>query len=81
MDNIMTTYRFNRKGSFYAWIPVPKGHTSETFSDLVLEEAKVAVAPVIGFGAAGDSYVRIGLLESTECLLEAVARIKRLDLF
>lgn len=74
-------YAYPSKGSFYAWMPVPKGHTSETFADFLLEEAKVAVAPGLGFGAAGDGYVRIGLLESTERLLEAVERIKRLDLF
>lgn len=69
------------KGSFYAWMPVPEGFTSEIFADLLLEEAKVAVAPGIGFGSIGDGYVRIGLLENEERLIEAVERIKTLDLF
>lgn len=69
------------KGSFYAWMPVPAGYSSETFADVLLEKAKVAVAPGIGFGSAGDGYVRIGLLESPERLVEAVERVRALDLF
>ena len=74
-------HAYPSRGSFYAWMPVPEGYTSETFADLLLEKAKVAVAPGIGFGAAGDGYVRIGLLESPERLVEAVDRIKELNLF
>lgn len=72
---------FPSKGSFYAWMPVPKGYTSQGFADLLLEKAHVAVAPGIGFGQAGDSYVRIGLLVEPERLTEAVQRIASLDLF
>ena len=37
------------KGSFFAWLPVPEGYTSESFADLLLEKAHVVVAPGIGF--------------------------------
>lgn len=69
------------KGSFYAWMPIPKGFTSETFADYLLEEAHVAVAPGKGFGEAGDGYVRIGLLVEPDRLREAVQRIETLNLF
>lgn len=72
---------FPSKGSFYAWMPVPKGFTSQSFADLLLEKTHVAVAPGIGFGQEGDGYVRIGLLVEPERLVEAVERIKQLDLF
>ncbi|MGG6432318.1 pyridoxal phosphate-dependent aminotransferase [Anoxybacillus sp. D401a] len=68
-------------GSFFAWLPVPKGYTSETFADFLLNQAHVAVAPGIGFGEHGEGYVRTGLLTSEERLKEAAERIGRLQLF
>ncbi|MED0686011.1 pyridoxal phosphate-dependent aminotransferase [Anoxybacillus ayderensis] len=68
-------------GSFFAWLPVPKGYTSETFANLLLEQAHVAVASGIGFGEHGEGYVRTGLLTSEERLKEAAERIGRLQLF
>ncbi|KRM96773.1 transaminase [Liquorilactobacillus aquaticus DSM 21051] len=68
-------------GTFYTWMPVPDGYTSESFADLLLNKANVAVAPGKGFGEMGDGYVRIGLLVSPERLIEAVQRIGKLHLF
>jgi L-glutamine---4-(methylsulfanyl)-2-oxobutanoate aminotransferase len=69
------------KGSFFAWLPVPDGHTSESFADLLLEKAHVVVAPGVGFGEYGEGYVRVGLLTDHDRLKEAVERIKALELF
>lgn len=71
----------SQKGGFYAWMPVPEGYDSESFTDLLLNEAHVAVSPGKGFGEQGDGYVRIGLLVEPDCLLEAVERISKLKLF
>ncbi|WP_337103420.1 pyridoxal phosphate-dependent aminotransferase [Paenibacillus sp. YIM B09110] len=68
-------------GSFFCWLPVPEGHTSQSFADLVLLEADVVVAPGIGFGEHGEGFVRLGLLTSEERLQEAVFRIGKLGLF
>lgn len=68
-------------GSFFAWLPVPAGYTSESFADLLLEQAHVVVAPGIGFGEHGEGYVRVGLLTDEPRLLEAVERISNLRLF
>jgi aminotransferase len=68
-------------GSFFAWLPVPKGHTSTSLSDLLLQEAKVVVAPGVGFGQHGEGFVRLGLLTTNERLEEAVQRIGKLHLF
>lgn len=68
-------------GSFFSWLPVPEGFTSASFADLLLKEAKVAVAPGIGFGEHGEGYVRAGLLSDEARLCEAVERIGRLGLF
>jgi L-glutamine---4-(methylsulfanyl)-2-oxobutanoate aminotransferase len=69
------------KGSFFSWLPVPEGYTSESFFKKLLEEAHVAVAPGIGFGDHGEGYVRVGLLQDEEELAEAVRRIGKLNLF
>ncbi|WP_456275770.1 aminotransferase class I/II-fold pyridoxal phosphate-dependent enzyme [Bacillus sp. AK128] len=68
-------------GSFFAWLPVPEGFTSVSFSDYLLEKAHVVVAPGVGFGEYGEGYVRVGLLTDEDRLLEAVSRIKKLNIF
>lgn len=65
------------KGSFFCWLPVPEGYTSESFADHLLEKAHVVVAPGVGFGKEGDKYVRAGLLTSEERLIEAADRIAK----
>lgn len=67
--------------SFFAWLPIPKGYTSESFADLLLDKADVVVAAGVGFGEHGEGYVRVGLLDDEERLKEAVARIEKLGIF
>lgn len=69
------------EASFFAWLPVPKDHTSASFTKLLLDEANIAVAPGHAFGTSGEGYVRIGLLDEEDRLVEAVQRIEKLDLF
>ena len=68
-------------GSFFAWLKVPNGYTSEEFADILLEKAQIAVAPGNGFGEFGEGYVRVGLLTDTHRLEEAITRLKNLELF
>ncbi|CDO02521.1 LL-diaminopimelate aminotransferase [Oceanobacillus picturae] len=69
------------RGTFFAWLPVPEGYTSEEFADLLLEKAHVVVAPGNGFGEAGEGFVRAGLLANEDRLAEAAARIGKLGIF
>ncbi|MCG3420948.1 pyridoxal phosphate-dependent aminotransferase [Oceanobacillus jordanicus] len=69
------------RGTFFAWLPVPEGYTSEEFADLLLEKAHVVVAPGNGFGEAGEGFVRAGLLADEDRLAEAAARIGKLGIF
>ncbi|WP_335869507.1 pyridoxal phosphate-dependent aminotransferase [Bacillus sp. 2205SS5-2] len=68
-------------GSFFTWLPVPTGFTSESFTDFLLEKAHVAVAPGIGFGTHGEGYVRCALLCDEARLKEAIQRINKLAIF
>ncbi|WP_035052330.1 aminotransferase class I/II-fold pyridoxal phosphate-dependent enzyme [Carnobacterium pleistocenium] len=69
------------KGSFYVWIKVPDGFTSEAFFDVLLLQAHVIVTTGNGFGTLGEGYIRVGLSQPDERLLEAAKRIAGLALF
>ncbi|MEE8483936.1 MAG: alanine transaminase, partial [Nitrospinota bacterium] len=43
---------------------------------MLLEKAKVAVSPGIGFGREGDEYVRFALVENEHRTRQAVRGIK-----
>ncbi len=64
------------KGTIYLWAPVPSGHTSGSFADLVLSQADVIVTPGAAYGPSGEGYVRLSLTVSDERLEEAVQRIE-----
>ncbi|WP_373419535.1 pyridoxal phosphate-dependent aminotransferase [Bacillus sp. EAC] len=68
-------------GSFFAWLKVPVGFTSQEFADLLLEKAHIAVAPGNGFGEYGEGFVRVGLLTDIDRLKEAITRLKKLEIF
>jgi L-glutamine---4-(methylsulfanyl)-2-oxobutanoate aminotransferase len=68
-------------GSFFAWLKVPEGFSSEQFANLLLDKAHIMVAPGIGFGEHGEGFVRVGLLTTEERLKEAVERIHSLKIF
>jgi alanine-synthesizing transaminase len=66
--------------TMFAWAPIPPAFAhlgSLEFSKLLMREAKVAVAPGIGFGEYGDGFVRIGLVENRHRTRQAVRTIKQ----
>ncbi|WIM46058.1 LL-diaminopimelate aminotransferase [Methanosarcina mazei] len=68
------------KATFYIWAPVPKGFTSISFAKLLLEEAGIVATPGVGFGDAGEGYIRFALTKPVERIKEAVERMKKLQL-
>jgi alanine-synthesizing transaminase len=67
------------QGSMFAWAPIPEkfaGLGSVEFSKLLMDRARVAVAPGIGFGEYGDGHVRIALVENAQRLRQAVRSIR-----
>jgi alanine-synthesizing transaminase len=70
------------KASMYIWAKIPEvyqGLGSIEFTKRLLDEAKIAVAPGIGFGDYGNDHVRIALIENEHRLRQAVRGIK--DMF
>jgi LL-diaminopimelate aminotransferase len=59
----------------YFWVRVPEGHTSASFTELVLERASVLVSPGAAYGPSGEGYVRLSLTVPDSRLEEAVGRI------
>ena len=64
------------KGTIYVWAPVPEGHTSVSFAELVLEEAAVVVSPGSMYGPSGEGFFRISLTTPDERLTEGLERIR-----
>ena len=65
------------KGTMYIWVPVPEGHTSVSFAELVLDQAAVVVSPGSSYGPNGEGYVRLSLTLPDPDLREAVSRIEQ----
>jgi LL-diaminopimelate aminotransferase len=64
------------KGTIYVWAPVPEGHSSASFAELVLEEAAVIVSPGSMYGPSGEGWFRISLTTPDDRLAEAVERLR-----
>ena len=64
------------KGTIYVWAPVPEGHTSISFAELVLDEASVVVSPGSMYGPSGEGFFRISLTTPDDRIAEAVARLR-----
>jgi LL-diaminopimelate aminotransferase len=64
------------KGTIYIWAPVPEGHTSESYCEMVLEESAVVVSPGGAYGPNGEGFFRISLTVPDERLTEAVERLR-----
>ncbi|MFZ5472880.1 MAG: aminotransferase class I/II-fold pyridoxal phosphate-dependent enzyme, partial [Pseudomonadota bacterium] len=70
------------KATMFVWtkIPEPYAHLkSLEFSKLLLEKAKVAVSPGVGFGDYGDDHVRFSLIENEHRTRQAIRGLR--DMF
>ncbi len=66
-------------GAFYAFPNIEgTGLTSKQAQDKFLDEAGVATVAGTSFGAWGEGYLRFSYANSTENILEAISRIKKL---
>ncbi|MEL7449675.1 MAG: aminotransferase class I/II-fold pyridoxal phosphate-dependent enzyme [Pseudomonadota bacterium] len=68
------------RATMFVWAPLPapfKAMGSLEFSKLLLKEAGVAVSPGIGFGAAGEGFVRFALIENEHRIRQAVRNVRQ----
>lgn len=62
----------------YLWVRTPKGFSSWEFFDEMLHKAQVVCTPGVGFGPAGEGYVRLTAFGQHEATAEALERIKNM---
>ncbi len=68
------------KGTMFVWAKIPDSYRmmgSLEFSKFLIEKAKVAVSPGIGFGPHGDEYIRFALVENEHRTRQAIHGIRR----
>lgn len=67
------------KATMFVWAPIPEQYKqlgSLEFTKKLLQEAKVAVSPGIGFGEYGDDHVRFSLIENEHRTRQAIRGIR-----
>ena len=68
------------KATMFVWARIPEGYRhlgSVEFSKMLIEEAKVAVSPGIGFGECGEGYIRFALVENPHRIRQAIRGLRR----
>ena len=68
------------KGTMFVWAPIPerfRSMGSVEFSKFLIEKAKVAVSPGLGFGEYGDDHVRFALVENEMRIKQAIRGIRK----
>ena len=66
------------KATFYVWVKVPNKYTSAEFATLLMEQLGIVGTPGIGFGDAGEGYIRFALTVGEDRIREAEDRLKEL---
>ena len=69
------------KATMFVWAKIPEQFAdlkSLDFSIKMLEIAKVAVSPGVGFGSYGDDHVRFSLIENEHRTRQAIRGIKKM---
>lgn len=67
------------RSTMFVWAKIPQhlNLKSMAFSKELITKAGVAVSPGIGFGVAGDNYVRIALIENENRIRQAARNVKK----
>lgn len=68
------------QGTMFVWAPIPDPYAemgSMDFTLDLLDRAKVAVSPGVGFGPSGDGHVRFALVENEHRIGQAVRGIRK----
>jgi alanine-synthesizing transaminase len=67
------------KGTMFVWAPIPEPYKemgSLEFCKFLVQEAKVATSPGIGFGPGGDGFVRFALIENEQRIAQGMRTLK-----
>jgi alanine-synthesizing transaminase len=68
------------RGTMFVWAPLPEPYEemgSLEFAKMLVQEAKVAVSPGVGFGPGGEGFVRFALVENEQRIGQALRGIRK----
>ena len=68
------------RGTMFVWAPIPEPYQelgSLEFAKMLVQEAKVAVSPGVGFGPGGEGFVRFALVENDQRIGQALRGIRK----
>ncbi len=68
------------KAGFYLFMKTPAGVASAEFATRLLSEAAIVATPGVGFGEAGEGYIRMTLTSPKKRLLEAIGRMEKAEI-
>jgi LL-diaminopimelate aminotransferase len=64
------------RGTFYLWVPTPRGMSSIEFATMLFERAHIVVAAGTAYGQYGEGFVRFSLTVPDDRLREAMQRLR-----
>jgi alanine-synthesizing transaminase len=68
------------RGTMFVWAPIPEPYRemgSVEFASFLVNEARVATSPGLGFGPGGDGHVRFALIENEQRIQQGVRNLRR----
>lgn len=66
------------RATMFVWAPVPEGFgTSEEFVKILLDKSNVLMTPGSAFGASGEGFVRMALVQTADVMRKVAEQVKR----
>jgi len=69
---------YEPKATFYLWVRVPNGYTSENFAEKLLSDCGIMATPGSGFGPSGEGFLRFSLTVEDKKIEEAIELLSKL---
>jgi aspartate/methionine/tyrosine aminotransferase len=65
------------RATMFAWLSVPSGFTSQTWTEYLIDQAGVVVTPGNAFGPGGEGFFRVSLVVEPLVLRDVFTRLRR----
>lgn len=64
------------RATMFVWLPVPRGFTSQRWTEHLIDAAQVVVTPGNAFGPGGEGFFRVSLVAEPDVLRSAIERLR-----
>lgn len=65
------------QATMFVWLPVPRGYTSQAWTEHLIDTAGIVVTPGNAFGPGGEGFFRVSLIADPPVLAAAIERLRR----